>query len=154
MSSPTANSASGFDAHFGLRFKLWGNFDLRASRSSTASVFTFGLWRVLRGSLRFGGCHQHRLAGAAPAPLAGAGNGRGGSCLNRARTGNLQQPPCPGSSAVNESCYTLVYCSYSNADFRRQQVLQLAIGLVLFRVNQTIITIFTPILHYYYLLWQ
>ena len=28
--------------------------------------------------------------------------------LNLARTGNLQQPPCVGSSAVNESCYTFV----------------------------------------------
>ena len=29
--------------HFGLQFKFWGNFGFEASRSSTASVFAFGL---------------------------------------------------------------------------------------------------------------
>ena len=37
-----------FDEHFGLRFDFGGNFGLEASKFSTASVFAFGLWRVLR----------------------------------------------------------------------------------------------------------
>ena len=37
-----------FDEHFGLRFKFGDNFGPRASRSSTASVFAFGLCRAPR----------------------------------------------------------------------------------------------------------
>ena len=50
-----------------------------------------------------------------------------GGRLNR---GNLQQPPCLGLSALNESCHTLLNCSYSNAEFCRRRALQPGIGLV------------------------
>ena len=48
------------------------------------------------------------LVGAAQAQQAGEALAVG-ERLNLALTGNLQQPPCSGSSAVNESCYSLVY---------------------------------------------
>ena len=69
----------------------------------------------------FGGCYQHRLVGAASAARAGAGTGRG----------RVPEPGADGKhrSAVNESSHTLVYCSYSNVDFRKQWALQLGIGL-------------------------
>ena len=43
-----------------------------------------------------------------------AGTGR----VNQALTGNLLQPSCTGRYAVTESCYTVVYCSYNDAEFR------------------------------------
>ena len=107
-----------------------GTRGLQVSRSSTALVFAFKLSRVLLASLRasegaisIGWLRRRRHSGQAQALVAG---GR----LNLAWTGNLQQPPCQGSSAVNESCYTLVYCSYSNVEFCRQLALQQGIGLV------------------------
>ena len=66
--------------------------------------------RASEGAISIGwfGWRRHRWR--TPALVAGRR-------LTRARTGNLLQPPCPGSSAVNESCYTFAYCSYSNVDF-------------------------------------
>ena len=45
--------------------------------------------------------------------------------------GGRRAPGADGKhcSAVNESAHTLVYCSYSNVDFRKQWALQLGIGL-------------------------
>ena len=51
-----------------------------------------------------------------------------GWCLNQVLTGNLPQPPCTGSSSVNKTYFTLVYCSYSSAEFCRLSVLQLGCG--------------------------
>ena len=69
-------------------------------------------------------------------PSASAGWGcacsAGGPCvggrLNSVLMGNLPQLPCQGSSAVNKSCYTLVYCSYNHAEICRQLALQQEIG--------------------------
>ena len=106
------------DEHFGLRFKFWGNFGLRASRSSTASVFTFGLWRVLRASLRdsvgtisisWVGQRRHRWR--APAMAAGGrwtGRRRATSSSLLARAALLSMDPV---------IPWYIYCSYDNAEF-------------------------------------
>ena len=84
-----------------------GTRGLQVSRSSTALVFAFKLSRVLLASLRasegaisIGWLRRRRHSGQAQALVAG---GR----LNLAWTGNLQQPPCPGSSAVVIPWYTV-----------------------------------------------
>ena len=78
------SSPSGFDACFGLRHILL------ASLCASAGAISIGcLWMRL---------HRAR----APALAAG-------ERLNWARTGNLQQQPCQGSSAVNQSCCTFLY---------------------------------------------
>ena len=46
---------------------------------------------------------EHKKGTYAPAQALAAG-----WRLNGARMGNLSQPPCQGSSAVNEFCYILV----------------------------------------------
>ena len=56
--------------------------------------------------------------------------------LKWAQAGNLQQQPCQGCSAVNKSCNTLVYCSYSNAEFCRQLEMQPGIWLVCWSIMQ------------------
>ena len=66
-----------------------------------------------------------------------------------ARPGQTRIQPC--SSAVNESCYSFVYCSCSNAEFVRNRRSSRALDWSAeaacraeagFRVNQTIITHF------------
>ena len=118
---------SGFDWSFGLPRLLWSStstsvFDSSSGRISDSDfglqVFDcFGLrrralTRALGFPAHFGGCRQHWLVQAWlgrrrhrwRVPAMGARER-----LNREWTGNLQQPPCQGSSAVNESCYTLQY---------------------------------------------
>ena len=122
LSFPTLASASCFDAHFGPRFalwasalalvldehfghqfKLWGSLDftlqglqlLRTSPSGFDACFELScaLWLVPSA---LAGRRRHRWR--APALAAG---GR----QNRARTDNLQQPPCQ----FNESCCAFVH---------------------------------------------
>ena len=99
----SSTSTLGFDSSLGgiLDFELQG---LRLLRSSPS-----GLTRASGFPVRFGGCHQHRLVGAAAAPLAGA-------CTSHGRAPELgadRQSPAAASSAVNESCYTFVHILYS-----------------------------------------
>ena len=157
------------DEHFGLRFKFWGNFGLRASRSSTASVFTFGLWRVLRASLRdsvgtisisWVGQRRHRWR--APAMAVGGrwtGRRRATSSSLLARAALLSMDPV---------IPWYIYCSYDNAEFAdnrwscqalhwsAEAACQAEAG---FWVNRShiigpFLPIFTSLLHHYYLLWQ
>ena len=87
-----------------------------------------------------------------------------GGRLNRARTGNLQQSPCQGSSAVNESCYMNLYLGIFTVATIMLICRQLALlpgvrqlkqhaglkqGFVSFR---PLLPIFTSLLHDYYLL--
>ena len=120
----------GIHSRFGLPRLLWSSSPRRALRASIqirgefrTSIFKvfdcFGRHRraLTRASgfpARFsiGWLGRRRHSGRAPSLAAG-------ERLKRARTGILPQPPCPGSSAVNESCYTFVYCSCSNAEFVR-----------------------------------
>ena len=141
---PALTRTSGFDSlfglalvldkHFGLRFKFRGNFGLGASRSSTASVLVVGIdacfgfpWALRRVPSAI---IQHQLvtvlgrrqhSGRAPALASG-------ERLNRARTGNLPQPPALLS--MNPGIPLCIYCSYSNAEFCRQRALQQGIGLI------------------------
>ena len=108
-------------------FKVLDCFACSVQASTPASVFDaplgFHTGSGLPCSLRLG-------------PSASAGWGcacsAGGPCvggrLNSVLMGNLPQLPCQGSSAVNKSCYTLVYCSYNHAEICRQLALQQEIG--------------------------
>ena len=117
---PVSIRSSAFDSRFGLQHLLWSStsnsgFDsssggitdfelqglrlLRSSPSGFDACFGFpcALWQMPSAWAGWGG------AGTAGVPrywtLAGAWTGRG-----RATS---RQPPCPSSSAVNQSCYTL-----------------------------------------------
>ena len=128
-------SASGFDAHFGLRFAL---------RASTLALVLESPTSTSGFDSNSGGISDFELQGvrllwSSPSgidacfglpcalrrvPSASAGwdcAGTAGGRLNRARTGRsrLARPSRPGSSAVNESCHTFIYCSCSNAEFVR-----------------------------------
>ena len=73
-----------------------------------SSTSTLGFDSSLGGISDFE-LQQHRLVGAAAAPLAGA-------CTSHGRAPELgadRQSPAAASSAVNESCYTFVHILYS-----------------------------------------
>ena len=103
--------------------------------------------RALGFPARFGGCHQHWLAGAAPAQRAGvaASTGRG----RAPEPGADGHPP----AAALPGQHTFVYCSCSNAEFvcnwrcsraldwSAEAACRAQAGLP-FLVNQTIITHF------------
>ena len=113
-------------------------FDLRFYRCSACFGIWRALWASIRGEFRIWAstpcllfyaflCLLRTLL-ASPRDLAGVTSisslGRhrqswrglalaAGRRLNRPLTGACLQKPCPVSPAVNESCYSLVYCSYS-----------------------------------------
>ena len=110
--------ASGFHACFDPRLALRAliqvrvDFWLQASRSSTASVFAFGLWRVLRASLRGALAGAISIGWAAPAPRAGAGTG----CWRAPEPGADGHPPA--AALPKQLCcqWILLYlCKYTVA---------------------------------------
>ena len=122
------NGTSGFDSCFGLPRLLWsstsflgfnsnlvGISDLRFKVFDCFCLCIRALTRALGFPASFGGCHQYRMIRAAPAPLAGAGTGRGQA------TGSDGQPPICGIH-----CLILLYlciCSYRNVEFCGQTLL-------------------------------
>ena len=96
-----STSNSGFDTILGgiSDLKLQSLWLLQSSPSGFDACFRLPCTRRWVPSAL---AWRRRRSERAPALAAG---GR----LNRARTGNLPQQPCPGSSDVNESCYNCVY---------------------------------------------
>ena len=84
-----------------------GNFGLQDSKSSTASVFTIRLWRVLRPSL-YASAGAISISWVAQALLAGPGTG----CGQAPEQGADGQPPAAAllgqHSAFNDSYFTFV----------------------------------------------
>ena len=90
----TSTLALVLDKHLWLRFKFRGNFRLRASRSSTTSVFAVWLWSVLWASLR-------ASAGALSIGWMGRRWHRGRAlALNQAWTGNPRSGLKPGFRSI------------------------------------------------------
>ena len=132
--------AWGFRACFGPRRALWASMreEFRAAGFNEgigipcllgSSTLLGALTRALGFHVRFGGCHQHRLVGAARASLALATGG----CIWTGRgwaTSRSRRALAALRYAVNKSCYRLVYCSYSPACFYRHRTLQRGIGPV------------------------